>query len=123
MEKAYRPFLQHWENEGRILRPAPGEVPGHLPRCSYLINFCDCGGTTIPGTDEASVVAREEAVGRLRPVWWILRFYHGPIALIDLLEPILKRLHQAHDSGGYLAALQAATEAVETILDTQPSRG
>lgn len=109
---------------GRVLRRAPGgEVPcpctnptkqvgeyltsDGCPTCVLAgrhVAACErgCGGSsTVPGTDEASVVARLEACGLLRPV-------------ADVLG--IMEIYYRLDRYDYPGALEAAAEGVEAVV-------
>ena len=116
-------------SKGRILREAPGEVPcpdcggrgerdqdvymsGKTGRptpcrtCSPKPHKVKSSGT-VPGTDEASVVARAEALGRM-----------GLVCKAAAGDPRVPneawhRLHDALDHYDYPGALEAAAEVVE----------
>jgi len=121
-------------HDGRVLRPAPGEVPcpeiaiDPLNYQAFGTGCPTCGGSgTVPGTDEASVVARWQFIGLLQPVLLALADVgseESPLHVVKNKRAYLKSylaLGMAIGSGDVPSTLEAAAEAVEAVAKVKES--
>ena len=128
-----------WSIAGRVVRPAPGEVlcPNSYAKVvdgfeivciggrlsvdgqGYLPDET-CGGSgTVPGTDEASEVARLEACGRLRPIVLLLNLEKAELPTPEAYETVNLALHRfvwALADSDHHGALEAVAKVLALLV-------